>query len=72
MNCKDCRWWQGVGVDWPDGFKRCESPKIVDISERETDVPADGAAFSDIEGYGADFLTGPEFGCIHFEAKASQ
>lgn len=33
------------------------------------ETPTMGLSYSDGEGYSANFETGPEFGCIHFEKR---
>ena len=51
----------------------CGCPKIVDVSRANWDqcdkLPLDIAWYSDREDYGAIFRTGPDFGCVHWEAK---
>ena len=73
MNCKDCRHWApnvvrnddepvGVGPSRPKDGHPCQHPKI-------------GGSYSDNEHHASDaansyetIITGPMFGCIHFEA----
>ncbi len=43
----------------------CLSEKIV-YADLE-DTPIDGASYKDGENYQASFMTGRNFGCIHFE-----
>lgn len=82
--CSTCKWWsepelEDRYIDTEDNYKykfyshrRCVCPKVVDTSEmayREWDkLPVDVAVYSDREGYGASFRTGPGFGCVHWEA----
>jgi hypothetical protein len=67
--CKTCKHW--TPSDWKDPYKyvavTCASPRVQamgDSSERNVD---DTLLYG---GMGVDFLyTGPNFGCIHHEAK---
>jgi hypothetical protein len=60
----------------PRVHKPCACPKVVDgsdIQEAEQQaLPLDTAIYSDSESYGAHFFTGPEFGCVHWGAKAAE
>jgi hypothetical protein len=84
--CKTCRWWNRDDheTEWvrdkqdsiPIAQRRCECPKIVDMSGSSAsdlpqwrDLTSDAAGYTDREGYGAHFRTGPDFGCIHWEEK---
>jgi hypothetical protein len=83
--CKTCRWWnlEDSDTEWRQDVKnrvpipqhRCECPLIEDMSGSDsdstqwTDLPSNAAGYTDREGYGAHFRTGPDFGCIHHEAK---
>lgn len=59
--CKDCKWWE-KDEHWGDNVGICQSPKIAD--------PAiDAQAFQCTDKY-EDILTGPDFGCVHWEEKA--
>ena len=80
--CKTCRWWQaddketqsGKETDYKDipiVAKPCTCPAFVDTSEEPwASVPDNGAGYSDREGYGARWRTGPDFGCIHHALEA--
>jgi hypothetical protein len=57
--CKDCRWWREDEGDADEPFW-CANDKLYRYSQ-------DGVHYSrDSSGY---LITGPEFGCIHFEPK---
>lgn len=63
--CKECRWWDGPAEREQfneGGHAKCNHEKV----SAHSDKHPDGA--QDSEGYGGIF-TGPDFGCIHFEAK---
>ena len=69
--CKDCKWWAPnySGKDAPmDGPFACRHPKLDHPDSELWDWcnPQDMAAADDGP---AMILTGPDFGCIHFEAK---
>lgn len=64
-NCKDCRFW---GMAWPNpevNKRRCEF-----LSDCEPDIEDDGMI--DDDGTSRSFYTGPDFGCVHFEAKPKE
>jgi len=79
--CSTCKSWgatdlyydEDADVEKPYIHRRCISPKLVNVSKErheESDRrPPDIAMYSDCEGYDATFRTGPDFGCIHHEAK---
>jgi hypothetical protein len=67
--CKTCKHW-GRRVERFDGMrlKSCDAPLIrygYHVSEDE--VTDNGALVEDDEGWG--MVTGPEFGCLHWEVK---
>jgi hypothetical protein len=71
--CKNCIHW-GKNEPYRNGKPRfggeCDSEKFVydgmdTYYNKEPDE--DMLQYGDFEGYSADFDTGPEFGCIHFE-----
>ena len=67
--CKDCRWWQEIGD--PHGNTPGVCRKAGDHTQqkdRDGSLRADGfyAVYGDRP---ADLVTGPDFGCNHFEAK---
>lgn len=66
MNCKDCALWQKTSTiyDIPKGRGMCKSTHISDHVDL---VPVNGLSYSYQEG--GHFVSGPEFGCIHFTPK---
>lgn len=83
--CKTCRWW-GVGLkgsmtadaeryDGKVPHQPCGCPKIINAADMDWQehrrFPLDCASFWDAESYSAEFATGPDFGCILWEAKES-
>lgn len=81
--CKNCKWWTGKPDDdklVSLGMKVCTSPHVIngpgvresgryDRITRTVRVEPDEALYSDGSDYFAEFATGPEFGCVQFEAK---
>ena len=75
--CSACRFWtERKDPDPP--FGSCLNEKFVDICKRSgrdeiEDGLADGSitddslCYADRDAYGAWFITGKNFGCIHFE-----
>lgn len=67
--CKTCKCWTPPEVSSPWDVSKggaCACPKFV----YHEPMPRDGLEYYDAEGYAAGFYTGPDFGCIHHEAKA--
>ena len=61
--CRDCRWWQ------PDKLK-CTSDKFFYVGGIiRSKITDDSLTYADFEGYSAHFTTGPDFGCVHWEAR---
>lgn len=63
--CQTCRWWGP-----PAAFLRaCSQPKFrVGYQFADAEVPSDGMRVENDEGWG--FVTGPDFGCVHWEEDA--
>lgn len=71
--CKTCRWWADRVRD--DNLRRCSSPYILylpDARREGVTIRDHYAGYIDAEQFGGDFRTGPEFGCVHWEAKEAQ
>ena len=67
-HCKDCKWWITPGLCYrvveDKGWKRCGQP----IDDPFRSPSPNGMFYEDDSGC-YEFLTGPEFGCVNFEAK---
>ncbi len=66
--CKNCRWWLPAEGRYPDR-KVCRSPKMID----RDDMPRFDQGVTG-DGFGLDYpvcdlVTGPDFGCVHFEGR---
>jgi len=63
--CKDCKWW-GDELNYDDSQHSCEHPKIDEYRAFEETRATDTMTNS-----GGEYttFTGPDFGCVHFEAK---
>lgn len=59
-DCKDPEW-----IKYKGNHGICSCEKFVESVE----VPKDGLAYCDYEGWSASFLTGPKFGCIHWTER---
>ena len=59
--CKDCRWWEGHESADKRGWASCGHS----VSFKE--VVADKI----FEDEYSSIMTGPEFGCVHFEGRGS-
>ena len=68
--CKTCKFWQ---TQFKLPFESsCACPQIVyrgDATGSEREPPVDGLVYYDAEAYHAYIMTGPEFGCIHWERR---
>jgi hypothetical protein len=61
--CRTCRWWTG---------RTCSNPKLAEWAIRDEDAIdkfPDSALATASDDWGSQFITGPDFGCIHHEAK---
>ena len=65
--CKNCFCWTR-NEEFIDGY--CSSGKFEYGFGRNGDTRADGLQYWDAEGYYAGFMTGEDFGCIHFKLRS--
>ena len=65
MYCRDCQYWRKLKEE---EFGDCSNNHFIydDVCGK---TPQDGLGYTDYEGYSAQFWTGPDFGCIHFEPR---
>lgn len=63
-HCQDCQWWD-VSPARDSTYRKCFQPVSDDI-QAEQERPQ-GISYQENEGWDA-FWTGPEFGCVNFEA----
>lgn len=70
--CQTCRWWEDAEEGEFAGsypiFKVCTNPKLNLVYQAQVGS-RDGAGASASDEDGLGFWTGPEFGCIHHEAR---
>ncbi len=67
--CKTCKRWTKIHIASSERFV-CNSPHIHDVSKCSVVELAPGeASCSDYDGFGAYFMPGPDFGCIHHEVN---
>ena len=79
--CKDCRHWQaddydrvakpidyetGEEMEVPFEVRRCKSTELMEF---ERPQHSNQAAVCDGSDYRAVLITGPDFGCVKWEAK---
>ena len=73
MNCATCKHW----TRYTDGFdQHYHGPHAGECSNKHftygsVNVPINGLVYWDYEGYSAEFATGEDFGCIHWEEKCT-
>jgi hypothetical protein len=67
MKCKNCKHWKRHEYG-RNGFGNCNCDKFIDESADrcEIEFSTDCLLISDFEQYQAEFETGENFGCIHF------
>jgi len=75
--CKDCEWWGGLGERWnlclhklhylDRGGDEREFPGYDECHPASTIISAQGD--TDEDYVTAEWLTGPDFGCVHGEQK---
>lgn len=63
--CKNCRWWIAFEYDGASFFNECDNAKMKARAYKTCDDYA-VAVYDDEYVY---VKTGPEFGCVHWEAK---
>jgi hypothetical protein len=70
--CKNCQHWTAAetGYEAQIGYGECGSPAVARGYGRPAPLPLDGALIENDEGWG--FFTGPDFGCVHFVARAEK
>ncbi len=68
--CADCRWWLADKYTMASPPQReCRNAQFLHESGwRETGAPADSLTYQHYEG--GQIWTGPNFGCVRFEASA--
>lgn len=72
--CKNCKWWdsENSSLRNNDTFA-CTNPKLGEYCDVRERLGADYESASDTLEYeyneGGSIFTGPDFGCVHFEAK---
>lgn len=74
--CSSCKWWgkkfeHAVLID----THLCEHPMVCqpEYGKRNNKtMRADGVLTMDEGGYTGELITGPDFGCIHLEARDHQ
>lgn len=68
--CRDCRFWNGAGARLAPCFKIKGYPAGDSPGSLMHSVDAGGAGFHDLlrAGQNAFLATGPDFGCVLFEA----
>ncbi len=66
MTCKDCKWWENTPEIKPSlnhqNMGECENPLLEEIGN-------DCLSAGEVWGSPCTPATGPDFGCIHHEAK---
>jgi len=69
--CKTCK--QSKIYDPTEIMLKCNSPYMIydgqGLSSEEKKIQSQSICYGDHEGYMAFITVGPEFGCIHWEAK---
>jgi hypothetical protein len=67
--CKNCKYWTRTEKEEHNSglYGDCNSSKFEYEIDRESLVDGDKLLYQDYEGFSAGFVTGEEFGCIHFK-----
>ena len=70
--CGSCTHWKRVSESFDIKYHgahtgECKSENFV--YQQHGEVPVNGLAYYDCEGYSAGFYTGEAFGCIHWENR---
>ena len=75
LNCKNCKHFKTYEEVDLNGFGHCKCNKFQYMNAYKTpddSYPKDGLIYVDGDGFAADPLVGPEFGCIHFHERDNQ
>lgn len=72
--CETCRWWGPNVAGHPAVFDKkcgaCRNSRLALSVSQMFDLPErNGAGIDDTENGDGTFVTGPRFGCIHWEQK---
>ena len=72
--CKNCEYWSKKEPKYEGDAKNagvCSNDKFVFIGiyDESEKLPDDGLSYWDFDNYFAEFNTGKDFGCIHFETS---
>jgi len=67
--CSGCKWWNRESRYWRKGPPELHRCNKIESTESE-DWPEDLAFTTPADGCEVEFWTGPEFGCVHWEAVA--
>ena len=67
MRCESCKFWLAKVKDWGIQAQNCTCSKL--YYKLGGAPAADELVYWDGEGYCAFLVTGPEFGCVHFERR---
>ena len=73
-HCSDCDFWgdKNATMFGDDRYRTCTNEKLIYFYKNpnpDREFPIDGLVYDDHEGYEASLHVGPEFGCIHWEAR---
>ena len=60
--CKTCKWWENEPVKYLGSRRRCYPDKLVDCVNDAVGIDNEYECETEI-------YTGPDYGCIHWEAK---
>lgn len=67
--CKNCKHWRQIHYHLennPRNYGTCDCEAFVYTGDGDT-TPDNGLGYWDTESFHAEFTTGPNFGCIHWE-----
>jgi hypothetical protein len=67
--CKNCKHWRQIHYhleDKPRNYGTCDCGAFVYTGDGDT-TPDNGLGYWGTESFHAEFNTGPNFGCIHWE-----
>ena len=67
--CKSCRHWELITKGAQEGFGECKSEKFIYGYPGKSEKRGDTLYYEDCETFGAEFVTGPDFGCIHYKKR---
>ena len=76
--CKNCRFWEREKTEKWEAIQTqkvygdCSCDRFFYVESFRSESESGCLMYTDSDGYKASFVTGEDFGCIHFKKKESE